>query len=56
MREEAVIELLRRANASQQIINELLRSGEIVKLEYEGRIYYMRKLTKNTSLQHPSTR
>jgi wyosine [tRNA(Phe)-imidazoG37] synthetase (radical SAM superfamily) len=48
MREEAVMELLKKANASQQIINELLRSGEIVRLEYEGNIYYMRKLTKNT--------
>jgi wyosine [tRNA(Phe)-imidazoG37] synthetase (radical SAM superfamily) len=48
MREEAVAELLRKADASWQIIDELLHDGELVRLEYEGRIYYMRKLIKNT--------
>ncbi|MCR6669239.1 MAG: radical SAM protein [archaeon YNP-WB-040] len=47
MREEAVAELLRKANASWHIVDELLRSGELVRLEYEGNIYYMRKLIKN---------
>jgi wyosine [tRNA(Phe)-imidazoG37] synthetase (radical SAM superfamily) len=46
MREEAVAELLKKANASWQIINELLRNGELVRLEYEGNTYYMRKLTQ----------
>jgi hypothetical protein len=50
MREEAVAELLKKANASWQIIDELLRNGELVRLEYEGNIYYMRKLTNNGSL------
>ena len=44
MRKEAVAELLRKANASWQIVDELLRNGEIVRLEYEGNVYYMRKL------------
>jgi wyosine [tRNA(Phe)-imidazoG37] synthetase (radical SAM superfamily) len=44
MRKEAVAELLKKANASWQIVNELLRNGEIVRLEYEGSVYYMRKL------------
>ena len=46
MREEAVAELLKKANASWQIINELLRNGDLVRLEYEGNTYYMRKLTQ----------
>jgi wyosine [tRNA(Phe)-imidazoG37] synthetase (radical SAM superfamily) len=45
MREEAVAELLKKANASWQIIDELLRNGELVRLEYEGSVYYMRRLT-----------
>ena len=47
MREEAVSELLKKANASWQIIDELLRSDQLVRLEYEGNTYYMRKLFKN---------
>lgn len=43
MREEAVRELLRRAGASWQIVDELLRNGKLVRLEYEGKIYYMRR-------------
>ena len=46
MREEAVAELLKKANAGWQIINELLRNGELVRLEYEGNTYYMRKLNQ----------
>jgi Fe-S oxidoreductases len=46
MREEAVAELLKKANAGWQIINELLRNGDLVRLEYEGNTYYMRKLTQ----------
>jgi wyosine [tRNA(Phe)-imidazoG37] synthetase (radical SAM superfamily) len=46
IREEAVAELLKKANAGWQIINELLRNGELVRLEYEGNTYYMRKLTQ----------
>jgi wyosine [tRNA(Phe)-imidazoG37] synthetase (radical SAM superfamily) len=43
MREEAVRELLRRAGANWQIVDELLRNGKLVRLEYEGKIYYMRR-------------
>ena len=46
MREEAVAELLKKANANWQIIDELLRNGELVRLEYEGNTYYMRKLNQ----------
>jgi len=48
MREEAVSELLKKANASWQIVDELLRNGELVKLKYEGNTYYMRKLIKKS--------
>jgi wyosine [tRNA(Phe)-imidazoG37] synthetase (radical SAM superfamily) len=44
MRYEAVIEFLRKANTSWQIIEELLRQGKLVELEFEGNKYYMRKL------------
>jgi len=47
MREEAVKELLRKNGVGWQIIDELLRNGELVKLEYEGNTYYIRKLVKN---------
>jgi wyosine [tRNA(Phe)-imidazoG37] synthetase (radical SAM superfamily) len=46
MREEAVEELLKKSGASWQTVDELLRSGELVRLEYEGNIYYTRKLQK----------
>jgi hydrogenase maturation factor len=46
MREEAIAELLKKANVSWQIIDELLRNGELVRLEYERNKYYMRKLIK----------
>ena len=49
MREEAVAELLKKANANWQIIDELLHNGELVRLEYEGNTYYMRKLIKDSS-------
>ncbi len=45
MREEAVKKFLQRANASWRIIEELLRDGEIIRLEYDGKAYYMRKLS-----------
>ena len=44
MREEAIEELLKKANASWRIVDELLRDGELVRLEYEGKVYYKRKL------------
>ena len=46
MREEAVAELLKKANAGWQIIDELLRNGKLVRLKYEGNTYYMRKLNQ----------
>jgi len=44
MREEAVKEFLRKANADWRVIKTLLEENKLVKLEYEGHKYYMRKL------------
>ena len=44
MREEGVKRLLKRANADWTVVERLLAEGKLIKLEYEGHIYYMRKL------------
>jgi len=47
MREEAVKQLLKKSGATWKVIDELLKNGELVRLEYEGNVYYIRKLIKN---------
>jgi len=49
MREEAIAELLKKAKASWRIVDELLRDGELVRLEHEGSTYYVRKSIKTGS-------
>ena len=44
MREEAVKEFLKKANADWQIIDRLLQEGKLREIEYEGNTYYTRKL------------
>ena len=44
MREDGVNEVLRRANANWGIIDKMLNERKIVRLEYDGHIYYMRKI------------
>ncbi|QDA30904.1 radical SAM protein [Thermococcus indicus] len=44
MREEAVRELLRKAGADWDVVEELLRDGKLIELEYGGRRFYMRAL------------
>ena len=44
MREEAVNNLLVKADVDWQVIEELISEKKIVKIEYEGNTYYMRKL------------
>jgi len=44
MREEAVTEFLRKADADWHIVEELLGKHELIELEYEGYRYYMRKI------------
>jgi wyosine [tRNA(Phe)-imidazoG37] synthetase (radical SAM superfamily) len=44
MRKDAVEAFLTKANADWRLIEELLREGKLLELEYEGNRYYMRKL------------
>jgi wyosine [tRNA(Phe)-imidazoG37] synthetase (radical SAM superfamily) len=49
MREEAVKEFLEKADTDWQIVESFLHEGKLVRLEYEGNVYYMRKLPNKTS-------
>jgi len=44
MREDAVEDFLKKANADWSVVEKLLREGKIIELEYEGRKFYMRRL------------
>jgi wyosine [tRNA(Phe)-imidazoG37] synthetase (radical SAM superfamily) len=44
MREEAVVELLRKTNSDWQVVQKLLHEYKLVELRYEGIKYYMRML------------
>ncbi len=44
MREEAVKEFLRKANADWGVVERLLREGKLIELEYNGKRFYMRRL------------
>lgn len=44
MREDAIEELLKKANANWQIINELLYENKLTIIKYQGKKYYMRKI------------
>jgi len=44
MREEAVREYLKKANADWQVITDLIKGGSLIELKYHGKNFYMRKL------------
>jgi len=44
MRKEAVLKFLEKAGADWSVVDELLKSGAMIKLEYRGHEFYMRKL------------
>lgn len=44
MRQEAVMEFLKKANTDWKVIEKLIKDGRLLELEYEGRKFYMRKL------------
>ena len=44
MREEGVKELLAKANSGWEVVKELVYKGKLIKLEYEEKMFYMRKL------------
>ena len=48
MREEAVIELLRKADSGWGVVEKLIKDGSLLELEYQGRKFYMRKLPRSS--------
>ena len=44
MREDAVLELMRKCNESHETLENMIESGEILVVEYQGKKYYMRSL------------
>jgi len=48
MREEAVIELLRRADADWGAVEKLIKDGSLVESQYGGKKFYMRKLPQHS--------
>ena len=44
MREEAVVELLRKADASWRVVEKLVGDGRLTEVKYQGKRFYMRKL------------
>jgi len=50
MRKEAVEEFLKKACANWRVIEKLLEENKLIELEYEGNIYYMRKLLNKKSI------
>jgi hypothetical protein len=44
MREEAVSELLKRAKSDWSVVERLLQEGKLIQLDYEGNVFYMRRL------------
>jgi len=49
MREEAVIEFLKKANANWGVVERLVEGNKLTETEYQGRKFYMRKLPGVTS-------
>jgi len=46
MREEAVMELLRKADTGWEVVERLIKDTSLVELEYQGKKFYMRKLPR----------
>lgn len=44
MREDALKELLKKANAEWDVVEKLIAEGKLIELEYGGKRFYMRKL------------
>ena len=47
MREEAVIELLKKADTDWKVVEKLIKDGSLMEVEYQGRKFYMRKLPRS---------
>jgi wyosine [tRNA(Phe)-imidazoG37] synthetase (radical SAM superfamily) len=46
MREDSVIEYLKRAKADWQVITDLIERGSLRKVNYQGKIFYLRRFPK----------
>jgi len=46
MREEAVIECLKKADTDWSVIAKLIEDGSLIQLEHQGRRFYMRRLSR----------
>jgi len=44
MREEAVTEFLKKANAKWDVVEKLLQENELLETEYQGKKFYIRRL------------
>ena len=51
MREEAVNELLRKADTGWEVVDRLIKDGGLMELEYQGRKFYMRKLPQRAIMR-----
>jgi wyosine [tRNA(Phe)-imidazoG37] synthetase (radical SAM superfamily) len=47
MRRDAVLQLLQKAGASFQVVEELIQQGELKEAEYQGETFYLRKFSRN---------
>lgn len=47
MRQEAVIQFLKKANKDWGVIEKLIKEGSLLELEYQGRKFYARKLPQH---------
>jgi wyosine [tRNA(Phe)-imidazoG37] synthetase (radical SAM superfamily) len=54
MREEAVRKFLERAGNSWDLVQSLIDAGELIKVEYQGHKFYLRKLKKTGDTLHVS--
>lgn len=44
MREEAITEFLKKANAKWDVVERLLQGNELLETEYQGKKFYLRRL------------
>ena len=51
MREEAVLELMKKCNEAPDTLQKLIENGDIIVVEYQGKKYYMRSLPSRRIFQ-----
>ena len=49
MREDAVTELLKKADTGWEIVERLIADGRIIEAEYQGKKFYMRRLPRGST-------